>query len=99
MDGLALRTMAGLLASLVCLVSWDTGVVHLSTAVGTPVVDLFPARDFAYCVQRWGPWSEAGIPLPQTEPQASEATLAAIAAATGPLLQPPDEPRHLEELC
>ena len=87
-EGLSLQSMAALLSNLDCLVSWDTGVVHLATAVGIPAVDLFPAKDFDYCVQRWGPWGVNAVPLPQQEPQASVQTLSAIAAAVSPILQP-----------
>ncbi len=87
-EGLDLLSLAALLANLDCLVSWDTGVVHLATAVGTPVVDLFPARDYDYCVQRWGPWGARSIPLAQHEPQAAAQTLTDIVAAVSPLLRP-----------
>ena len=93
-EGLDLRSMAALLSNLDCLISWDTGVVHLSTAVDTPVVDLFPAKNYAYCLQRWGPWGAAATPLPQDEPQASESTLTAIVAAVSPLLQRSAENRN-----
>ena len=86
-EGLDLVSMAALLAQLDCLVSWDTGVVHLATAVGTPVVDLFPAKDFEYCVQRWGPWSPSCSPLAQAEFTAGDPVLTAILSATSPLLQ------------
>lgn len=89
-DGLDLVSMAALLANLNCLVSWDTGVVHLATAVGVPVVDLFPARDYDYCVQRWGPWGPRSIHLAQLEPQASSQTIVEIAAAVSPLLHSAD---------
>jgi len=89
-EGLDLVSMAALLANLDCLVSWDTGVVHLATAVGVPVVDLFPARDYDYCVQRWGPWSALSITLPQHEPQASSQILVDIVAAVSPLLHSAD---------
>lgn len=53
---LKLGQMAALLSKLSVLTSWDTGMVHLATAVGTPVVDVFPSRNAQYCIQRWGPW-------------------------------------------
>ena len=56
--GLKLTDMAALLSQVRLLVSWDTGVVHLADAVGTPTVDIFPDKSFAYCVQRWGPWGK-----------------------------------------
>ena len=56
--GLKLTDMAALLSQVRLLVSWDTGVVHLADAVGTPAVDIFPDKSFAYCVQRWGPWGK-----------------------------------------
>ena len=56
--GLQLTDMAALLSQARLLVSWDTGVVHLADAAGTPAVDIFPDKSFAYCVQRWGPWGK-----------------------------------------
>ena len=63
--GLTLSRMAALLANMRLLVSWDTGIVHLASAVGTPIVDVFPSKDFDYCIQRWGPWGKNAISLAQ----------------------------------
>lgn len=79
--GLNLQQTAALLAESRLLVSWDTGVVHLATAVGTPVVDVFPAKDFAYCVQRWGPWESNSQIVSQNEPLAGPETINAIIQA------------------
>jgi ADP-heptose:LPS heptosyltransferase len=55
-SGLPLGRLAALLTRLKLLVSWDTGVVHLASAVGTPIIDVFPSKDSEYCINRWGPW-------------------------------------------
>jgi ADP-heptose:LPS heptosyltransferase len=74
-SGLNLGGMAALLAEMRLLVSWDTGVVHLATAVGTPVVDIFPDKDFEYCVQRWGPWGAGGHSVRQRQDVLDASTL------------------------
>lgn len=80
-DDLSLEQMAALLAEARLLVSWDTGVVHLSTAVGTPVVDIFSDKNFAYCVQRWGPWQSRSQIIRQEEPAADRRTVERILQA------------------
>jgi len=80
-NGLSLEQMAAFLAEARLLVSWDTGVVHLSTAVGTPVVDIFSDKKFAYCVQRWGPWQSSSRIIRQEEPIAGRRTVERILQA------------------
>ena len=63
--GMALGPMAAILEQMKVLVSWDTGVVHLASAVNTPVIDIFPEKDYNYCVQRWGPRGANGYPVQQ----------------------------------
>ncbi len=38
------------------LVSIDTGAVHIASAMGTPVVDVFPESGAQHTVPRWRPW-------------------------------------------
>ncbi len=38
------------------LVTIDTGAAHVATAVGTPVVDIFPEAKAQHTVPRWRPW-------------------------------------------
>jgi ADP-heptose:LPS heptosyltransferase len=38
------------------LLSVDTGAVHIASAVGTPVVDVFPESGAQHTVPRWRPW-------------------------------------------
>ena len=73
--------MAALLSRMSFLVSWDTGVVHMATAVNTPVVDVFPSQNFIYCVQRWGPWGKHLQVLSQTEAVLTKQTMGQISAA------------------
>jgi ADP-heptose:LPS heptosyltransferase len=80
LTGLNLAEMAALLAQVRLLVSWDTGVVHLADAVGTPVVDIFPAQSFTYCVQRWGPWGKTAAVVEQAGEVLAESQIAAIAS-------------------
>ena len=89
--GLDLARMAALLSRLRLLVSWDTGVVHLATAVGAPVVDIFPAKDFDYCVQRWGPWGPAVEIVRQETPALDAAACGMIAAAARRISLPKQE--------
>ena len=65
-SGLPLNKTAALLSHAAALVSWDTGIVHLAAAVGVPVVDVFPDRNFDYCTQRWSPWGNGHRLLRQT---------------------------------
>ena len=76
--GLQLTDMAALLSQVRLLVSWDTGVVHLADAVGTPAVDIFPDKSFAYCVQRWGPWGKNAAVVEQVGESLSEPQISAI---------------------
>ena len=76
--GLKLTDMAALLSQVRLLVSWDTGVVHLADAVGTPAVDIFPEKSFAYCVQRWGPWGKNAAVVEQVGDSLAEPQISAI---------------------
>ncbi len=38
------------------LISMDTGTVHVASALGVPVIDIFPSGNFAHCSGRWRPW-------------------------------------------
>ena len=78
LTGLNLNEMAALLSQSRLLVSWDTGVIHLADAVGTPVVDIFPAQSFAYCVQRWGPWGKTAAVVEQAGEVLAEPQISAI---------------------
>jgi ADP-heptose:LPS heptosyltransferase len=86
MSGLSLGETAALIERLSLLVSWDTGVVHLATAVGTPVVDVFPSVGYDYCVQRWGPWQGDFVTLEQDADRLDGTTRARIIAASKKLL-------------
>jgi ADP-heptose:LPS heptosyltransferase len=80
LSGLSLRQLAGLVASARLLLSPDTGVAHLATAVGTPSVVLFGPVDPA----RWGPPAErpqhvalwAGVPSQNASDEPAPALLA-----------------------
>ena len=90
-SGMALPPMAAILARMQVLVSWDTGVVHLASAVGTPVVDIFPAKDFDYCVQRWGPWGASGHPVHQKTEMLDAVTLDTIVREVREIVTPKQE--------
>lgn len=85
-SGMQLAATAALLANLELLISWDTGVVHLAAAVGTPIIDLFPDKNYEYCLQRWGPWSNQAIPLAQKHPLTMSDDFAEIVSAAKILL-------------
>ena len=84
-EDLPLGQMAALLARLAVFVSWDTGVVHLASAVGTPVVDIFPPQDADYCMARWGPWHDRAVAVIQNGPAPDAAFFAAVAEAAARL--------------
>lgn len=52
----SLLELAALLKRSVCLLSNDSGPVHVAAAVGTPVVALFGTADAGSHPRRWGPW-------------------------------------------
>jgi len=52
----SLRQLAAVLRRARCLVSNDSGPVHLAAAVGTPAVVLFGTPTAAAGPRRWGPW-------------------------------------------
>lgn len=53
---LELLTWAALLAQCRAIVTMDTGAVHVAAAVGCPVIDIFPTRNFIHASSRWAPW-------------------------------------------
>lgn len=59
-----LATLAGVLARMDLLVGNDSGVTHLATAMGTPVVAVFgPSNPVA-----WGPWWPGADPAGRASP-------------------------------
>ena len=54
--GLAFKEWSQVIASAACLVTPDTGAVHLAAAVGTPVVVAYEEKSFAHCSRQWSPW-------------------------------------------
>ena len=38
------------------LLSIDTGAVHVASAMGVPVLDVFPEEGAHHTVPRWRPW-------------------------------------------
>lgn len=66
-----------------CVVSPDTGAVHIAAAVKTPVVSVFEAENADACVQQWAPWQVPHYSVVKGEPSA---TLSAIVADVKKLL-------------
>jgi ADP-heptose:LPS heptosyltransferase len=66
-----LPELAYVLQSSRCLVSIDTGIVHLASAVGAPVVGIYGATRS----RRWGPWSPGGRAVDSPHPEAGYCTL------------------------
>ena len=52
---LSLRTLAALIKRAILFVSNDSGPVHIATAVGTPVIDIFGRGQPGLSPLRWGP--------------------------------------------
>lgn len=53
---LTFRQWAAALASCSCVVSPDTGAVHVAAAMGRPVVAVYEAATQRLCSQQWAPW-------------------------------------------
>ena len=56
-----LKELAALLKKCRVLISPDSGPVHLSCAVGTPVIVIFRNDIPAKCAKRWGPWGKGNF--------------------------------------
>jgi len=54
----SLKELAAVLKKCLLLVSNDSGPVHISAAVGTPVIALFGKADPGSRAKRWGPYGE-----------------------------------------
>lgn len=61
--GLSVGELAALLRRCRCLLSNDSGPVHIAAAVGTPVVDLFGRNQAGLSPQRWGPLGDGHVIL------------------------------------
>jgi ADP-heptose:LPS heptosyltransferase len=83
---LNLKLLGALLQKCRICLSWDTGIAHLASALGLPVVDLFPAKDYEYCVQRWGIWGGKHIYLVQEKAAPDETFVNSILEAVKKLL-------------
>ncbi len=73
-EGLDLRTGLGfqdwseVVASAACLVTPDTGAVHLAAAVGTPVIVAYEEQTYAHCSRQWSPWKVRSRSLVKESP-------------------------------
>lgn len=56
---LPLKRWAGVLGAARCVVSTDTGAVHVAAARGTPSVVAYQPEQYDLCSQQWAPW---GVP-------------------------------------
>ena len=63
----SLVQLAALLARCRLLISCDSGPVHLSCCVGTPVVVLFSSSLPAKSARRWGPWGESNTVIAKSK--------------------------------
>ncbi|MGI5843410.1 MAG: glycosyltransferase family 9 protein [Candidatus Xenobium sp.] len=54
--GLTFKQWAAALAACSCVVSPDTGAVHVAAAMGRPVVAVYQASSRRLCSQQWAPW-------------------------------------------
>ncbi|MBI2495798.1 MAG: lipopolysaccharide heptosyltransferase II [Candidatus Omnitrophica bacterium] len=60
---LSVGELAALLRRCACLVSNDSGPVHVAAAVGTPVVDIFGRNQRGLSPLRWGPLGDGHVVL------------------------------------
>lgn len=58
---LTLRQSSCLLAKCKCLISADSGPVHLAAASGIPAIVLFRSQPPAVSAKRWGPWGKGHV--------------------------------------
>jgi ADP-heptose:LPS heptosyltransferase len=64
----SLETLAGILAGASAFVANSTGPLHLASAVGTPVLGLYPFQRVCH-PRRWGPLGErAAVLTPEADP-------------------------------
>lgn len=54
--GLNFKQWAAALAACSCVVSTDTGAVHVAAAMGRPVVAMYETATSRLCSQQWAPW-------------------------------------------
>ena len=54
--GLSFKQWAAALGATSCVVSPDTGAVHVAAAMGVPVVAVYEAATQRLCTQQWSPW-------------------------------------------
>lgn len=66
---MTLAQWAGLISSASCLVSPDTGAVHVAAAMKTPVVVAYEAATFEHCSQQWAPWKVENRKVCKASPQ------------------------------
>jgi len=59
----SLPELAAVLRRCTCLVTADSGPMHLAASVGTPVIALFRNDIPGKTAKRWGPWGEGHIVL------------------------------------
>ncbi len=66
-----------------CLLSVDTGAVHVAAAVGTAVIDVFPKNGAHHTVPRWRPWMTPHqvVLKPNYSEEAAEALLGELRQA------------------
>jgi heptosyltransferase-3 len=67
--GLSFDRWAELVGSAEVVVSPDTGAVHLSAAMRTPVVVAYEAATFQHCSRQWAPWKVPSRSVIKTSPR------------------------------
>lgn len=60
---------AGLISSASCLVSPDTGAVHIAAALEVPVVVAYEAASFKLCSSQWTPWMVKSFSVVKSSPE------------------------------
>lgn len=83
-SNLSVQQWASVYQACSCLVTPDTGAVHVSAAVKTPVVDVFEPETADKCMQQWTPWQ---VPHHMLVKGAPQATIEAIISNVEQLLR------------